>query len=185
MTIPSASSSSAAKSWPLGWIAVPVVAGVLLLGVNQLSKAPYREDGAAAPTFSVKTFDGESLVLEELRGSVVMIDFWATWCPSCRQEMPMLISVANRYKSKRVRFVAMSQDDQNGQREALEEYFYHQADVKPFVALGNASIGERYRVDALPTMVIVDQSGRIRFREVGALDESSLTAALDRALAGQ
>ncbi len=167
------------------WLAVPLVAGSLLLGLTRMSRAPYQDDGLSAPAFSVKTFDGEPVVLDELRGSVVMLDFWATWCPSCRQEMPMLISVANKYRNKHVRFVAMSQDDSNGQREALQEYFYHQSDVKPFVALGNQSLGDRYKIEALPTLVIIDQSGKIRFREVGATDESTVSAALDRALAGQ
>ncbi len=166
----------------LGWLAVPVVCGVLLMGLNSLKASGAAKDGREAPDFSVRTFEGETLELKEFKGLVLVLDFWTTWCPSCREEMPMLVRVANRYRAKGVRFVAMSQDDIGDQKEVLTEFFYHQPDLKPFVGLGTSTLGDSYGVDAYPTLFVIDAAGKIRARKTGALDEQTVVNALDDAL---
>jgi thiol-disulfide isomerase/thioredoxin len=138
--------------------------------------------GTQAPDFAVERLEGGTLRLSELRGRVVLLDFWATWCPPCRAELPWLVPLARRYESRGVVFVAMSQDNPDGQRLEVSRFASQLPGFSRFAALGTYEVGRDFGAEALPTLYVIDRSGRIAATKVGATEEPEVARALERAL---
>lgn len=116
-----------------------------------------------APGFAFVNLDGQTVSLESLRGKVVVIDFWATWCGPCRMTMPLLQEFVER-KTEGVEFISMDvwEDDTSKVRPFLADFGYTFN-----VLYGNADIASQYEVTGIPTLVIIDKDGVIRYRHVG------------------
>ena len=119
--------------------------------------------GRAAPDFRLATVGGDSLSLAELRGQIVLIDFWATWCGPCLQEMPALQQIYDDYADRGVEIVAVSCDVTPG---VVPDVVARMGITFP-VALEGLPVQALYRVDGLPTVIIVDRQGVIRFHHLG------------------
>jgi peroxiredoxin len=125
-----------------------------------------------APNFSLKTYDGKIVELAKLKGKVVVINFWATWCPPCRAEIPDFIKAYDAYKSKGLEIVGIALDEDGWPK------------VKPFVdknkisypiVLGTAEVAQQYGgIEAIPTTFIVDRKGNIVDHQVGMLIKGML-----------
>jgi thiol-disulfide isomerase/thioredoxin len=138
--------------------------------------------GSVAPAFEVDLPGGGRLRSEELKGQVVLLDFWATYCPPCREEMPWLVSLSNELSSKGVRFVAVSHDDPS-QREALvAAYSKRVPGLERYAAYGDAITGGRYRVVALPTLYVIGRDGKIAAAVQGSTSEWRVRRWLEAAL---
>lgn len=139
------------------------------------------EVGDEAPDFRLPTLDGDELTLSSLRGQVVLVDFWATWCGPCRQEMPELQRLYEKLANRGVEIVAINVD---AQPEAVAPYVRREGLTFPIV-LGGAAEQVRYRVTGLPTLYVVDQSGVIRYRHIGYVPgaESVLAEEIETLLA--
>ena len=121
------------------------------------------EVGRKAPSFSLMDLNGRQVTLDQFKGSVVMLDFWATWCTPCRQSMPALESLQKEFQDK-LSLLAINL------RESPE-------DVKSYVKLKNiqsivlldvdGSVGQIYRSDSIPMQVLVDQQGVVRHVQIG------------------
>jgi thiol-disulfide isomerase/thioredoxin len=132
------------------------------------------------PPFSLERLQGGRLTLAELRGRVVVIDFWATWCPPCRAEMPWLVEMAKKLESRGVAFVAISEDDPPGQVPLVTEFAQQVKGLERFAVLGDPDIESQFGVESLPTLFIVDRQGRLVTRLVGAGDESAVVALIEK-----
>ena len=117
-----------------------------------------------APGFSLPTMGGESLALDDLRGQVVMINFWATWCAPCRKEMPLLDQLYKRYSKLGFTLVGVNvEEDPSGAGGYLEE-----TPVSfPILFDAQNQVSELYDVNAMPTTVLVDRQGNMRFLHKG------------------
>src|SRR5690625_4673750 len=113
-----------------------------------------------APDFTLKTNTGENLRLAEQRGKVVMINFWASWCAPCRQEMPFLDELYQRYERAGFTLfgVNVEQDNSAAQRflEEIEVSF-------PILFDPTSDVSRAYQVSAMPTTVMVDRDGQVRY----------------------
>ncbi|MGB5105685.1 MAG: redoxin family protein [Candidatus Zixiibacteriota bacterium] len=116
-----------------------------------------------APEFAFVNLDGETVSLASLRGKVVVVDFWATWCGPCRMTMPLLQEFVER-KPDGVEFISMDvwEDDTSKVRPFLADFGYTFN-----VLYGNSQIAGSYEVTGIPTLVIIDKDGIIRYRHVG------------------
>jgi cytochrome c biogenesis protein CcmG, thiol:disulfide interchange protein DsbE len=134
-----------------------------------------------APAFSLTLFDGAGLRLEELRGKVVFLNFWASWCPPCRAEARMLEASWRGFKGRGVVFLGINiQDKDEAAREFLREF-----DVTyPNGMDPGSKIAIDYGVWGLPETFIIDREGRITYKHVGALGAETVIAKLDEALQG-
>lgn len=166
-------------------IAVGLLGGAYLLAFP--SPPVVREEApvaASLPPFSLERLQGGQVTLASLRGQVVVIDFWATWCPPCRAEMPWLVQLGKRFESRGVAFVAISEDDPPGQVPLVTEFAREVPGLEHFAVLGNPEVESEYGVTSLPTLFIIDRQGRLVRQLTGAADEATVVALVER-LAGQ
>ena len=156
------------------------VAGLLISayvsasGFGRLTTGGVREwEGARAPDFTLKTVDGKTVRLSDLRGTRVFIDVWATWCPPCRAMQPDLDRLAKEWASKDVVVLGLSADDREKE---LVEYANHNS-FRYGVGWMDEEFPGPYRdVKALPTLFVVDKSGVIIAVEEGMHSYTALTA---------
>ena len=117
-------------------------------------------EGQPAPDFALKSSTGENLRLSEYRGDVVMINFWATWCGPCRQEMPLLDQLYSRYQRVGFNLLGVNIDDDS--RRAMR--MIEELGVNfPVLFDARKEVSELYEVDAMPVTVIVDREGTVRY----------------------
>ena len=119
---------------------------------------------SAAPDFTLKSTDGRNLRLSEYRGEVVLINFWASWCGPCRQEMPILSDLHERYKSLGFTVLGINvEEDSTDARRLLGK-----TPVSFPVLLDNtSSVSRQYDVVAMPSTVLVDRNGNMRYLHKG------------------
>jgi peroxiredoxin len=141
--------------------------------------------GKVAPDFSLQSLDNQPVKLSSLKGSVVVVDFWATWCPPCRESLPNLNRMSNdaALAGRGLKVLAVnSQEPADTVKTFVEQNHYSFP-----VALDSDGSAERlYDVTGLPTTVVIGRDGNIRKMFVGfdpATTESELSSAVEKALA--
>jgi thiol-disulfide isomerase/thioredoxin len=134
-----------------------------------------------APDFSFLSFDGERISSETLRGKVVLLDFWATWCPPCRESVPALVRLRAKYAGQPFEIVGISRDHDDRAWQAFIDA--HHMDW-PDHYDGSGSVSELFSVHAFPTYIVMDREGIMRFRQSGfdTTTPGELQAAIDKAL---
>lgn len=116
--------------------------------------------GQSAPDFALKSSTGENLRLSEYRGDVVMINFWATWCGPCRQEMPLLDELYSRYQRVGFNLLGVNIDDDS--RRAMQ--MIEELGVNfPVLFDARKEVSKLYEVEAMPVTVLVDREGNVRY----------------------
>ncbi len=155
------------NSMTYAWIVLAVVVlvgGYYVFGKSN-SKAgsavqptlPTNELAGVAPAFTLTNLDGKSISLADFRGKVVVLDFWATWCPPCRKEIPDFIDLQNEYGSRGVQIVGIALDEPERVRA-----FARQNGMNYPVLLGSDVVTMRYGgIEGIPTTFIIDKSGKI------------------------
>src|SRR5256884_8100570 len=129
---------------------------------------PPRPAGFPAPDFTLPTLSGVPIRLAELRGKVVLLNFWATWCVPCRTEMPILEALYQRYKDRGLEVLTVNLDMRST---AGVEAFMQEVGVTFRVGLDPSwSTAQAYRVLGLPTTYLIDRAGNVDVREVRARD---------------
>ncbi|RME49281.1 MAG: TlpA family protein disulfide reductase [Chloroflexi bacterium] len=117
--------------------------------------------GFLAPDFTLETLDGGRITLSQLRGKVVMVNLWASWCPPCRKEMPAIEKVYRQNRERGLEVLAVNttyQDSLKGVTQFVQEY-----DLSfPILLDRDGSVGRRYLLRALPTTFFIDRQGYIR-----------------------
>jgi cytochrome c biogenesis protein CcmG, thiol:disulfide interchange protein DsbE len=170
--------------WALVVLSLATIALGLWLWRSDQSKVasesrPAVEAVKPAPDFVLKTLDGSQIRLSELRGKTVLLNFWATWCPPCKAEMPDLNALHREYGKTR-NFTVLGIDDEEGQ--AAVATFAKQNDIDFPLALDidGAVTSNRYNVRGLPTSMVIDRDGNIRDMWTGRISKEAMLARLKR-----
>ncbi len=167
-----------------GAMLVPTLAVLALLAYGFGREPRYLESpmlGRPAPSFSLARFDGMRLRLEDLRGKVVFLNFWASWCPPCRAEAPALEAAWRRFKDQGVVFVGVNtQDDEERARAFLDELGI----TYPNGRDPGGRIAVDYGVWGLPETYFIGPDGRITYKHIGTLGPALIAAKIDEARRG-
>lgn len=142
-----------------------------------------------APNLAFRSLAGADVKLADLRGSIAVVNFWATWCGPCREEMPMLSTLTQAYAGKRVRFVAISADEDPGNRKNRTKIDHFLESQKPAMEIwlgANLDNLDRLQLgNVLPATVILDENGEVVARIMGQAREEDVKAPIDWLLNGR
>jgi thiol-disulfide isomerase/thioredoxin len=172
----------------VGWISLAALVVVsVMFGLIVLPRIGGRADrrGEIAPDFTLEVIHGgdpgNRIRLSELRGKVVLLDFWASWCVPCREQMPVVDRIAARYTDKGVVVVGVSTSD----RRADAVAFLRSSSVSyPCVFDEGSRVGTAYDVRSLPGLVVIDRQGRVSAVRTRLVSEGELEGLVSQALGG-
>ena len=161
------------------------IAGLLWSGIQEArSSRPAPGGQKEAPPFRLEKFGGGSVSSTELKGKVVMLDFWATWCGPCISEMPVLLKLASEYEAKGVVFLAASRDDPSIAKVQVGLFIDQRAPaLARYAAFADDGTADAYAVSAIPTMALIDRKGRLHASYLGAASEGAWRARIEEVLA--
>ncbi len=159
--------------------------GIALLGSLMFMGLRPKHYGPA-PDFELPSVSAEGAVaepqvrLQSLRGSVVLLDFWATWCGPCRAELPILASLHRRYEARGLRVVGVNVDE--GGPSLVPQFQRHFGLGYTLVYDDRGEASRLFGVQGLPTLVLIDRSGEVRLRHAGGISEDDLAHAIEQVL---
>jgi len=151
----------------LGVVCFAVGVGMLVL-LRPPADPPLRA-GAPAPAFALPGLDGREIALGDLRGRVVFVNFWATWCPPCRDEAPALERLYRSLSGEGFELLGVSIDDPAA-GEAIERFRAEHGLSFPLLVDADRSVYRAYQATGVPETFLVDRSGRVVERFVGPRD---------------
>jgi len=156
-----------------------LIAAVTFIAAGCAKKQP---DYGNAPKFTLPDVNGNQVALSDFQGKVLIVDFWATWCPGCVAEIPHFIELYDQYKEQGLEIIAISLDEGGAD------------DVKPFLKkkpvnytmlIGNEDISRQYNTKGiLPTTFVIDGTGKIRSKYVGYRKKSIFEKDIKMLLSG-
>jgi peroxiredoxin len=138
-----------------------LLGGLLSLICGAVVAAPVSQ---LAPDFTLKSTSGENIKLSELRGNVVMINFWASWCGPCRQEMPLLQQLYERYQDLGFTLLGINVDEDS----VVADKILKEISVSfPVLYDSRNKVSKRYQVKAMPSTFVIDRDGKVRYLHQG------------------
>lgn len=159
---------------------VTLLALLALFAWGMRTRAQTQVTDGPAPDFSLTSFDGETITLSELRGQVVIINFWASWCTTCREEAPYLEQTWRKYKDKGVVFIGVDYVD--AEPNALD--YIAEFDITyPNVPDLGEKVAEAYRMQGVPETFYINKAGEIAGLYIGPLSPPILDNVIDDLLA--
>ena len=158
------------KKWSL-FVALVVMAP-LGCSKEMAGQSKEAEVSGQAPDFTLSDLEGEQFTLSSLKGKVVVLNFWGSWCPPCRSEIPDFISFYNEYGERGVEIVGVALERDGG---VAVKSFVKEHGINYRVVLGDQEVTQKYGgIRAVPTTFVIDRSGIIRQKHVGAINKKTL-----------
>jgi thiol-disulfide isomerase/thioredoxin len=154
-----------------GFLSMPGGDPETVLEARRMVANPWRARAPFAPDFSFTTYQRQDVSNTSLRGKVVLLDFWGTWCPPCRESVPALRNLNKKYLGKAFQLVSVSSDDDEDVWKTFikaERMDWLQSIDLPGEVL------QAFKVDSFPTFVVLDKDGVIRFRQSGEGPETEI-----------
>ncbi len=140
------------------------------------------EENEFAPNFTLKTINNKSVSLSDYKGKVVFINFWATWCPACKIELPSIEKLSERFKNKPFVVIAVNVDESYPEN---VKKFAQRMNLTFPVLIDNGDVSKAYRINSIPTTFIINKNGKIAAIVAGARswDKQSYIDAFDKLIA--
>ncbi len=146
-------------------------------GQSELPPAP--RVGRLAPDFTLTDLEGNSVTLSDFRGNAVFINFWATWCPPCRAEMPEIEAIYQEYKDKDVVVIGV---DLLEAEDVVRQYVQKGGFSWVFVFDTTGEVADNYAITAIPTSFFLDKEGIIQAVNIGAMTKRAMESQLAKAM---
>ena len=170
-----------ARRWLTTVLVYGLIASLLaILGWRLIEVNSAQVDSGLAPDFTLTSFEGETMTLGELRGQVVIINFWASWCPPCREEAAYLEASWRKYQDQGVVFIGVDYADTESKALAyIDEFdiaYFNGPDI-------GTRISQSYRMDGVPETYYVAKNGELRGVKIGPLAPPELDQKIEELLA--
>ena len=153
-----------------GWIGAAVLLALFVASGCNKREVPAVE-GNPAPDFTLQDLSGRPVQLSTLKGKVVLVNFWATWCPPCREEVPSLVRMNRAMQGKPFQLLAVSIDE--GGKDAVAGFFRKSGAALPALLDTDGTVSRRYGTTGVPETFVIDTKGVIMKKVVGGMDWSS------------
>ena len=150
-------------------------------GTSTAGQIPAPQKGFLAPDFTLETLEGERITLSDLRGKVILLNFWATWCPPCRSEMPAFQEAYADYEEEGFMILAVNATRQD-KPESVGAFITEYGLSFPIVLDVEGEANQLYQVQSLPTSFFIDQEGIIQEVVVGGIAEAMVRARAEKFL---
>jgi cytochrome c biogenesis protein CcmG/thiol:disulfide interchange protein DsbE len=137
-------------------------------------------DRRPAPEFTLKDSAGKTVNLKKYRGKVVVLDFWATWCHGCKEEIPWFSEFERKYSGKGLRVIGISLDEEGWK---TVKPFLAGVDIPYRIVLGDDSTAKKYSIGNMPDTFLIDRRGRIAAAYTGLVDRANIEANIRSMLA--
>ena len=138
--------------------------------------------GDSALAFTLKTLDGNSVSLSDFKGHPVVINFWASWCPPCRDEMPVLVEAYRAHKDSGLIILAVNGRDQETSLRPVRRFVAEFQMPFPVLLDEHGELRRRYRLRGLPTSVFIGADGLVRGLIIGPFTPAAFEAHLEEIL---
>ena len=146
----------------LGWVFCGIIVSLMLFAEARAAKGDVGEN---APAWSLPGLDGKTVNLSDFKGKVVILDFWATWCPPCREEIPSFIQIQKEFSDKGVVVVGIALDEEGAK---VVKPFAKKKEINYPLVIGKTSTTEDYGgIEGIPTTFIINADGKIVGKHVG------------------
>ncbi len=144
---------------------------MVIMALVLLSNPIAAGQGEQAPDFSLKDLEGNNVTLADYKGKVVFLNFWATWCPPCRQEIPDFIKAYEKHKDNGLVILGVAVSD----KENSVRSFVEKNKISYPVAMGDVKIVQDYEPGQyIPATIVIDRNGKIHDKHVGVMDMSQV-----------
>ncbi len=156
--------------WIQALIFVIVIATIVLFALGLRARGEQQLSAGPAPDFKITSFEGQTLQLSALRGRVVVINFWASWCPPCRDEAPFLEKMWRQYKDRGVVFIGVDYvDTESAAKAYIKEFsitYFNGPDI-------GSEIYQRFRAKGVPETYFVGKDGNLAGNSLGPITRDS------------
>jgi len=166
-----------------------ITLGVLAIfyeGAREAKSLAPADAGKIAPALKAERAGGGDVALTDFKGQVVLVDFWATWCPPCTQELPVLVRLTQQLEARGVVLLAANRiatDSKEDVRLFVTQRVPQPLPTNVHIAFAGEDVMEQYKIQALPTLYVIDRGGRIANVMVGFSSEAELRSRVEKVLA--
>jgi len=154
------------RELPSKWLkyVLPFLVAILLQSPLGCKKEEPKEKRPLAPDFTLLSIDGRTVTLSQLRGKVILLDFWATWCAPCRLAIPHLNDLHKAYREKGLEIIGVSLD--RGSPEQVRRFAVNMG-IQYTIIMANDEVVKNYGISPIPTTYLIDRDGHISNKWVG------------------
>jgi peroxiredoxin len=158
-----------------------LLVAILLQSPVGCKKEPSKPKKPLAPDFALPSIDGKTVALSQLRGKVVLLDFWATWCAPCRMAIPHLNTLYRTHRERELEIIGLSLD--KGSPEMLKRFSVSMA-IEYTIVMADDKVVKDYGISSIPTTYLIDRDGSITNKWVGFSQNlmSTISAETERLL---